>query len=669
MVKTICGIADLSLDVYSVHTLIIGSGAAALNCAEHLVQQGQRDIVVVTDRLGGGTSNNSGSDKQTYYKMGVVGDTADSPFDHAQALCVGGGMHGDLAYVEAANSLREFFHLVQNGVPFPHNEWGAYVGYRTDHDAKQRATSAGPKTSRFMVERSLEQVRRNKTPILDRHEVIRLLTCGEGKERRVVGALAIYTEGIDREDAGLTAFHAQNVVMATGGPGEMYAYSVYPRGQIGNHGMAIEIGAVADNLTESQFGLASTAFRWNLSGTYQQVIPDYFSTAPDGSDRRPFLTEYFPTMGALASAIFLKGYQWPFDPQKIEGHGSSLIDFAVFYETVIKGRRVFLDFATNPTAGCELEIFRLTDLSPEAYEYLKKSNALMESSPMERLQRMNPLSIELYKEYGIDLTREPLEIAVCAQHCNGGFGVNRWWESNIRHLFFIGEIAGTHGVKRPGGAALNAGQVGGLRAAEYIAQRCGATHSVEEFLSMAGGQIREEVEEIRRTIHRSDSASLGVDDVRAEIQERMSRYGAQIRSINGVTRALDEARRLQHRTGVEGMRLTRRSDLLKAMENNHLCLTHIAFLTAIQALLERGSGSRGSHVVLDRGGRRIHERFGEAWRVLPENEKLREEIVQVWMDGERTLKTRMVPVRPVPRDASWYETTWAAFREGRIYER
>ena len=30
-------------------------------------------------------------------------------------------------------------------------------------------------------------------------------------------------------------------------------------------------------------------------------------------------------------------------------------------------------------------------------------------------------------------------------------------------------MAGTHGVKRPGGSALNAGQVGGIRAAEYIA--------------------------------------------------------------------------------------------------------------------------------------------------------------------------------------------------------
>ena len=42
---------------------------------------------------------------------------------------------------------------------------------------------------------------------------------------------------------------------------------------------------------------------------------------------------------------------------------------------------------------------------------------------------------------------------------------------NIRHLFPVGEVNGSHGVYRPGGSALNAGQVGGLRAAEYIAHR------------------------------------------------------------------------------------------------------------------------------------------------------------------------------------------------------
>ena len=63
-------------------------------------------------------------------------------------------------------------------------------------------------------------------------------------------------------------------------------------------------------------------------------------------------------------------------------------------------------------------------------------------------------------DHGIDITKEPLEIAVCAQHNNGGLAGNHWWESiNVSRLFPVGEVNGSHGVYRPGGSALNAGQV------------------------------------------------------------------------------------------------------------------------------------------------------------------------------------------------------------------
>ena len=133
--------------LYRCHTLIIGSGAAALNCACHLSDLGVNDLLIVTEQLGGGTSNNSGSDKQTYYKMSLFGEDQDSVYEMARALFSGGSMHGDIALVEASLSAREFFHLVEIGVPFPHNQFGGYVGYKTDHDPKQRASSAGPWTS------------------------------------------------------------------------------------------------------------------------------------------------------------------------------------------------------------------------------------------------------------------------------------------------------------------------------------------------------------------------------------------------------------------------------------------------------------------------------------------------------------------------------------------
>ena len=63
---------------------------------------------------------------------------------------------------------------------------------------------------------------------------------------------------------------------------------------------------MACNLTESQYGLASTKFRWNVSGTYMQVVPRIYSTDAAGGDEREFLTDYFPDMPSMATNIFLK---------------------------------------------------------------------------------------------------------------------------------------------------------------------------------------------------------------------------------------------------------------------------------------------------------------------------------------------------------------------------
>ncbi len=659
METSIVEIAGQQVTLHTLHTLIIGSGAAALNCAEHLYDYGVRDIAIATDKLGAGTSNNSGSDKQTYYKLAVCADAADSPIEFARTLTAGGMCHGDIAYVEGACSLQEFYHLVKNGVEFPFNEYGAYVGYKTDHDPRQRATSAGPKTSIQMVSCSLAQVRRNGTPILDGHEVIRLLVSPDGS--RVIGALAIDKQKLSETGYGLVLFNCTNVVMATGGPGEMYATSVYPPGQIGNHGLALEIGAVAHNLTESQFGLASVGFRWNLSGTYQQVIPAYFSD--DNGRRRYFLNEYFYTTGQKASNIFLKGYQWPFHAERLQNMGSSIIDIAVEMERQA-GRRVYMDFMANPTP-IDGEPFSFEALSEEARRYLERSGALQDT-PYERLSHMNQPSIDIYTEHGVDL-REPLEIAVCAQHCNGGLAANTWWESvNIKHLFPIGEICGTHGV-RPGGSALNSGQVGGLRAAQYIANVYNQPPvPPAEFEKAVRQQVADEIKRIEQLLNASDDAPT-VEQVRRDIQQRMSTHAGFIRSLQGVTQALGEAVQLGKTLAAKGQKISDRRQLLAAIQNDHLCLTHQVFLEAIKAYIERGGGSRGACVILDEDGDRVMEtKKGRQLRHRSENLQMRDEILEVQWTPQG-VRITPVAVRPVPQDDSWYETTWAAWRKGEIF--
>lgn len=657
---------DLTIPYYNVHTLIIGSGAAALNCAWHLARFGVRDLLIVTDQLGGGVSNNSGSDKQTYYKLSLFGEGKDSVYEMAATLFKGGAMHGDIALVEAALSAQEFYHLVQIGVAFPHNTYGGYVGYKTDHDPKQRATSAGPWTSNQMFRNLYAEVEKEGIPLLDRHEVIALFTTEETGEKKVVGALAIDQAKADQGLKSLVLLQAENVVLGTGGPGGLYATSVYPEGHLGSTGIALEIGAAAANLSEWQYGLASTKFRWNVSGTYQQVIPRYISTLPDGSEEREFLNDYFPTLGKLGTAIFLKGYQWPFDPRKLQNYGSSLIDLLVYQETMLKGRKVWLDFRRNPADSRIDDKFPFAELAEEAFAYLQKSDALF-GTPIERLKAMNPMAIELYREHGIDLYTEPLEIAVCAQHHNGGLSGNIWWESNIRHLFPVGEATGTHGVYRPGGSALNSGQVGGYRAAEYIAHRYQdyTTLPPDQFLTAIRAQLSAKLSLAKTALNRLEDSGPELCALRQAAQELMSKTAAHIRKAGWITEALRRSEADLRQLEAGEFKLKNKCELTTFFQHRQLLLTQIAVLKSIDVYLERGGGSRGSYLVLDDAGEPI-ENFDPGWRFRPEKLELRTEILEyLYQEGKH--HTQWVPVRAIPPDEFWFEKVWQNFVNKQIF--
>ena len=307
-----------------VHTLIIGSGAAGLNAALQLYRQGIEDILIVTEGLEKGTSINTGSDKQTYYKLSMCGSDGDSPLSMAEVYYKGGAMHGDLALVEAATSAKAFLNLVNLGVPFPTDRYGQYAGYKTDHDPAQRATSIGPYTSKEMCLALIKEIKRAGIPIREKRDVIELITVNDGTSQRAAGAIAM------GEDDELEVYKAENIIFAVGGPGGIYETSVYPGCHTGAIGLALREGAQASNLPESQFGMASTQFRWNVSGTYMQVMPKFVSVAPDNEENElEFLREYFNSSGEMNSRVFLKGYQWPFDSTKVL-NGSSIIDILVY---------------------------------------------------------------------------------------------------------------------------------------------------------------------------------------------------------------------------------------------------------------------------------------------------------------------------------------------------
>ncbi len=627
--KTDLEIGGKTCPLHTFNTVVVGSGAAGLNAAVRLIKHGQPDIALLAEGMNMGTSRNTGSDKQTYYKLSTAGDTPDSIGEMAERFFSGGAMHGDLALSEAANSLRCFYQLVELGLPFPKNEYGEYVGYRTDHDNTRRATSCGPLTSRLMTEALEKEVRSLHIPVFDGFRVVSIVRSNQ----KALGLLAIDKSKQTRPDFGLTLFCCTNIIWATGGPAGIYQASVYPESQTCAHGAAFAAGVKGVNLTEWQYGLASVKFRWNVSGSYQQVLPRYLSTDISGGDERDFLSEIIMNPDDQLNAIFKKGYEWPFDVKKV--NGSSAIDAAVFSERS-KGRRVFLDFTRNP--------FNLALLGAEGRDYLTRSNA-MGDTPIERLKKLNPKAIELYKSHGIDLGREPLEIDLCAQHSNGGLlaGVNG--ETNLPRFFAAGEAAGVFGVYRPGGAALNSTQVTSLRAAQYIAGHYREQPDQDNFLKQAETSIAALSQTITRLI-----ANAGKDlfSLRRRYQQRMTRCASVLRNPDALEFAVEDCKR--DLAEFENFTTAAPGQLVDALINRDILQTQFVYLSAMRQYAKQGGVSRG--------GALYAPSFDRA-DSMPRSDPFYHFAGEVACDLDHLkVEHRFVPVRPIPSRELWFEKVY-----------
>lgn len=648
----------MKLTEQTITHIIIGSGAAGFQAALRLYQNGERDLAIITENIKSGTSRNTGSDKQTYYKLTLSGNDADSVRNMAEDLFAGQCVDGDQALCEAALSARCFFALTELGVPFPCTEHGEFMGYKTDHDRGRRATSAGPYTSKLMTEALERSVKEKQILILDQMQAIQILTY----MNQVKGILCL-DKNIHSEPA-YKIIWCKNVILATGGPAGMYHDSVYPVSQTGSTGMAFEAGASGKNLTEWQFGMASLNPRWNVSGTYMQVLPSFISTDQDGNDEKEFLLDYFNELPDLLSMVFLKGYQWPFDVNKIFG-GSSVIDLLVYQETVLKKRRVFLDYRVNPGNLEKDRDLPYASMIPEAKEYLSQAGACF-GTPIERLKHMNEPAILFYQDHHVDLFKERLEIAVCAQHNNGGLSTNHLWETNLSGLYAIGEVCASHGVTRPGGTALNAGQAGAVRAAEgiFLKKR---THMKEASPSTESG-IKERLriqalDRIRLSEHAEGNCPLS--ELWINASKRMSAAAGMIRNQVQMETALKETEDdiCQFMQKAKSPSVSQLSLFYKLYD---MLLSQKMYLFAMLDYAKAGGGSRGSALYTDSTGELPGfpgcQTFGELYRCRLDQKMHGQEVQEVTLK-EGTPSASRRPVRPLPDVDYFFENQWRIYRE------
>ncbi len=646
MEESIFKAGEFEAKLWKCNTVVVGSGAAGYNAADRLWQYGQHDILIVTENRMAGTSRNTGSDKQTYYKLTVSGDTPDSIREMTENLFSGQCVDGDIALCEAALSLQSFMKLVELGVPFPKNRYGEYIGYKTDHDPRRRATSVGPYTSKQMTEKLEESVINKGIRILNYTQVIKILSDGE----KVYGLICLNINAKEKKDR-FVIIQCCNVIYATGGPAGIYANSVYPESQFGGTGIALEAGVIGKNLTEWQYGMASVRPRWNVSGTYMQVLPRMYSINKDGSNEREFLMDFFKSPEEMLSKLFLKGYQWPFDVRKVE-NGSSIIDILVYIE-ICKGRRVFLDYRNNPAGGN----FLYSKLDAEARDYLENAEACF-GTPIERLKHMNMPAVEFYLDKGVNLEQEPLEISLCAQHNNGGLSIDCWWQTNIKGFFAVGEVAASHGVYRPGGTALNAGQVGSTRAAQYISKRC-ADITMDEsiFKSLA----EKELVEMGNISEMLWAKETNLPKLREMAAKMMSKCGAAIRNSEEIRKYIKELENKIYNFPYD-IKISSAHELRWVFRYRDMLKCQYVYLSAMLDYINEGGKSRGSALYTDISGKKPYDKLGDEFTFIVDDGKRGNLIQEVRLvDGKCKFKWR--EIRPIPNEDDFFENVWREYRK------
>ena len=315
----------------------------------------------------------------------------------------------------------------------------------------------------------------------------------------------------------------------------------------------------------------------------------------------------------------------------------------------------------NPEPVNEGQDFSLDDLDPDVRAYLENKEALYEL-PIDRLRRMNPLAIELYKMHGTDLTKEPLEFAMNNQHMNGGILINDWGQTSLDGCYAIGEAAGSHGVTRPGGAALNSGQVFGKRVAVAIKRsRIGKSDTYSD-----SSNIEQAIQGALKDAESYTKSEGGLDpkEVKTGIQARMSDYAGIICSGPEVKDALKAARDLRQKVESEGIKVNSVSLVGHAFRWKHMTYVSEAVLTALDHYIENGGGSRGARAICSDEGEQCPEAHTEdlsRFRFIEEQAKDKEEKLVVNFEND-SFHVSALPIDSTPNiSREFFEKGWGPY--------
>ena len=203
----------------------------------------------------------------------------------------------------------------------------------------------------------------------------------------------------------------------------------------------------------------------------------------------------------------------------------------------------------------------------------------------------------------------------------------------------------------------------GLRAAQHIASLNGK------------GFPKAPVAAIGRAIQSLVDDQISEDgldwrDIQREVQARMSDHAGFLCSADGVFEALRQARELNARIRQHGVRYARAEEAPRALQWRQMALASEAVLTALDAYVASGGGSRGARAILDpKGTEAPATRLGalEAFRFRAERLEDRANKIVVRLAGDAFAWEKR-PIRRRDRAKSaYFERDWGRFLSGAIF--
>jgi succinate dehydrogenase/fumarate reductase flavoprotein subunit len=395
--------------------LVIGGGLAAMRGALASAAAGVRTALMLKGVLG-----QSGSSAIAGGGLAAVMNVRDVPEDsierHFEDTLAAGDHVNDPELVRelvthAGDAIRE---LEGFGAQFVRKADGEIeVFLAPAHTARRSVRVEGGGTAQLMGPLT-KYVKSRQIEILERTTALEILQEGG----RAAGVLAV-------NEVGLMVIRAKAVVLASGGAGRIYPLTSNMVESTGDgYAMALRLGLALTGMEFVQFTPTALAYPKELEGTSTGgVLLGLEGTRLWNSKNERFMERY--------------------DPVRKEASTRAILSRAIQTE-VVEGRG-------SPHGGVFLDLTR---------------------NDAETLERLAAPFMKKLEPHGIDIRRQPIELAPAVHYFMGGIEINVRTETAIGALYAAGEVAGgVQGSNRLSSNSLSDvnvfGRIAGSQAAQF----------------------------------------------------------------------------------------------------------------------------------------------------------------------------------------------------------